>query len=53
LIDRALSQDTEAPAVLARMREELEHCIDVLVRSGIPSARALEVRLRGSSVLDG
>lgn len=44
-IDRALSNDAEASTILAQVREELGKCLDVLVRSGVASARALEARI--------
>jgi hypothetical protein len=44
-IDRALTEDSEAAKVLNGLRYEVENCLDILVRSAIPSARALEARL--------
>lgn len=44
-IDRALSNDAEASTALDQIRDELGKCLDVLVRSGIASARALEARI--------
>ena len=44
-IERALSDDPDAANVLARARDDLGKCLDVLVRSGIASARALETRI--------
>jgi hypothetical protein len=44
-IDRALSNDAEAATSLDQIRDELGECLDVLVRSGIASARALEARI--------
>lgn len=44
-VDRALSGDGETAAALAQVRYDLEKCLDVLVRSGIASARTLEARI--------
>jgi hypothetical protein len=44
-IESALSNDTDTSAALAPVRDELGRCLDVLVRSGIAAARALEARL--------
>jgi hypothetical protein len=49
-IDRTLSDDAGAASVLAKVRDDLGKCLDVLVRSGIASARALEARI---SVAEG
>lgn len=44
-IETALSNDTDASAALAPVRDELGRCLDILVRSGIAAARALEARV--------
>ncbi len=44
-IESALSNDTEPSAALAPVRDELGRCLDILVRSGIAAARALEGRI--------
>jgi hypothetical protein len=43
-IERTLSEDAEALAALDQLRDEIGKCLDVLVRSGVPSARTLEAR---------
>jgi hypothetical protein len=50
-IDRTLSSDAEAANVLARVRDDLGRGLDVLVRSGIASARALEARIADDGLL--
>jgi hypothetical protein len=44
-IARTLGDDPDAANVLPQVRDELSKCLDVLVRSGVASARALEGRL--------
>jgi hypothetical protein len=44
-IETALSNDIDAPTLLAPVRDELGRCLDVLVRSGIAAAPALEARI--------
>jgi hypothetical protein len=44
-IERTLNEDADAANVLPAVRDELGKCLDVLVRSGIAPARALESRL--------
>lgn len=44
-IDRTLSSSTEAWLALNQIGEELGNCLDLLVRSGVASARALETRI--------
>ena len=44
-IERTLNGDPDAANVLLRVRDELSKCLDVLVRSGVAPARALEGRL--------
>jgi hypothetical protein len=44
-IERTLSGDPDAANVLPQVRDELGKCLDVLVRSGVASARALETQL--------
>lgn len=44
-IERTLSSDSDAANVLPQVRDELSKCLDVLVRSGVALARALETRL--------
>jgi hypothetical protein len=46
-----LSNDPDANEALMGVRDELGRCLDVLVRSGIVSARALESRVTGDSEL--
>jgi hypothetical protein len=46
-IERTLNDDPDAANVLPQVRDELGKCLDVLVRSGVASARALEGRLAG------
>jgi len=43
--EKTLADDADAPAALASIRDDLGKCLDVLVRSGIASARTLEARL--------
>lgn len=44
-IDRALNDEPSATEALTEVQEELGKCLDVLVRSGLASARALEARI--------
>jgi hypothetical protein len=44
-IESTLADDADAPSTLASVRDDLGKCLDVLVRSGIASARTLEARL--------
>ena len=44
-IDKTLGDGTGAASALAKVRDDLGRCLDVLVRSGIASARALEARI--------
>jgi hypothetical protein len=44
-IERTLDDDPDALAALTPARDDLGKCLDVLVRSGIAWARALEARL--------
>jgi hypothetical protein len=44
-IEKTLADDPEAPAMLVSVGDELGKCLDVLVRSGIASARILEARI--------
>jgi hypothetical protein len=46
-IDQTLSDDATANEALIRVRDELRRCLDVLIRSGIASARTLETRIAG------
>jgi hypothetical protein len=48
-VERVLSNDPEAGNVLPQVHDELSRCLDVLVRSGIAAARALENRLADGS----
>jgi hypothetical protein len=50
-IDRTLGGDAEAANVMARVRDDLGRYLDVLVRSGITSARALEARIADDGLL--
>jgi hypothetical protein len=50
-IDRTLSDDAAALDSLVQLRGELTQCLDVLVRSGVASARALEVRIAEDTTL--
>lgn len=52
-IDRVLSNDVEASAALGKLSDELGQCLDVLVRSGVASARALEARILDEGVHRG
>jgi hypothetical protein len=44
-IEVTLSDDAGASVALAPVRDELGRCLDVLVRSGIAAARAIEARI--------
>jgi hypothetical protein len=44
-IDKTLSGDPAAVSILVKVRDNLGRCLDVLIRSGIPSARTLEARI--------
>ena len=44
-IDRALTNDADSASHLPLVRNELGRCLDTLVRSGVPTARALEKRI--------
>ena len=46
-ITRALDDEVAAAPILHQVRDDLGRCLDVLVRSGIASARTLEGRLSG------
>jgi hypothetical protein len=46
-ITRALGDEVAAAPILHQVRDDLGRCLDVLVRSGIASARTLEGRLSG------
>jgi hypothetical protein len=48
-IERTLANDPDAPAALASVRDDLGKSLDVLVRSGIASARTLEARIADDS----
>ena len=50
-IERTLNDDPDATNVLPQVRDELGKCLDVLVRSGVASARALETRFADDSPL--
>jgi hypothetical protein len=49
-IERTLADDPGAPSALASVRDDLGKCLDVLVRSGIASARTLEARITDDSL---
>jgi hypothetical protein len=49
-IERTLADDPDAPAALVSVRDDLGKCLDVLVRSGIASARTLEARIADDSL---
>ncbi len=50
-IDRTLSNDFGPASAIAGVRDDLGRCLDVLVRSGIASARALEARIADDGLL--
>jgi hypothetical protein len=50
-IGRALSDNAGASEALMRVGDELGRCLDILVRSGVTSARALESRIGGDGEL--
>jgi hypothetical protein len=47
--EKTLADDPDAPAALASVHDDLGKCLDVLVRSGIASARILEARIADDS----
>ena len=46
-LSRALDDEAAAAPILQLVRDDLDRCLDVLVRSGIAAARTLEARLSG------
>ena len=48
-IEKTLADDPNAPATLVSVGDDLGQCLDVLVRSGIASARILEARIADES----
>ncbi|MGB7037511.1 MAG: hypothetical protein WBD71_18535 [Xanthobacteraceae bacterium] len=50
-IERTLSNDPAANQALIGVREQLSRCLDLLIRSGITSARTLETRITGGDEL--
>jgi hypothetical protein len=50
-MDRALNDEPSATEALTQVQEELGKCLDVLVRSGLAPARALEARIAEDSRL--
>ena len=51
-IDRALTNNADAAPILKQVRNELGRCIDILVRSGVPTAKALEARIIGDPPIE-